>query len=414
MNRRQTISVIQRFSSASTNLSFGFSGAGFLGCYHVGVASCLHRQGLLPNPNDSSASPPFVTGVSAGSMIAAAILAGVNPDPDGMEVVLEAARKTRELTKAHGSNVSLDVLTPGFSLVDQVETPFRAAIIKNLGGTIPDSGQLHGENGNLYDIDPDLFKRRFPDGSLRIGLTDRRVLGPGNILEAYRYVDSYRNVEDIVASCMLSSYIPGGTGPLHLHDKVPGFLTGLFVTNDTSSVNEIKNTAGEHESMNDTVHRAGRRLRHMERDGLVKHGKTGLPIVPEQHKQHSDPTQAVTLNSTDFLDGGIADVFPTFDAQTIIIAPVNGVFHPNPAICPINASEEAELNIIDDQTPTSQLPPLYLQSLMRSYIPKTFKHCHKARLGLNTKNAKAALKMVFSSEDEELYQIFREGYDDAR
>ena len=81
--------------------SIGFSGAGFLGCYHVGVAACLHKHSILPDPiNDNSYDTnkmPLLTGVSAGSMIASATLAGVNPEPDGMEVVLTAARRTREL-----------------------------------------------------------------------------------------------------------------------------------------------------------------------------------------------------------------------------------------------------------------------------------------------------------------------------
>jgi len=43
-------------------------------------------------------------------------LAGVNPEPDGMEVVLTAARRTRELQNKK-QLVNLDVLTPGFSLI---------------------------------------------------------------------------------------------------------------------------------------------------------------------------------------------------------------------------------------------------------------------------------------------------------
>jgi hypothetical protein len=423
MTGRSLANTLRRFSSApipNNEMSFGFSGAGFLGCYHVGVAACLHRQGLLPNPHDSStaSSPPLVTGVSAGSMIAAAALAGVQPDPDGMEVVLEAARKTRGLAKSNEFNVSLDVLTPGFSLIDQVEEPFRVSLVKALGGRMPEKDAAYQtmDDSNVYDIDPDLFQRRFPDGSMRLGLTDRRVFGPRTILESYRYVDSFRNADDIIATCMLSSYIPGGTGPLHIHDKMPEFLAGLFGTKNNSGSTA---DSGKDKTINDTVHRAGARLRSMESIGLVKHGRTGLPVIPRQPKQEAELDQKPTvLSSTDFWDGGIADVFPTFDDKTVIIAPVNGFFS-NPAICPIHSTDE-ELNEVASQrdgetSSTTKKPfPLQLQTLIRTYMPKTFRHCKKAELGLNNRNAKAVMKMAFSSEDEELYQIFRDGYDDAR
>lgn len=417
--------MLRRFSSIPNKLSFGFSGAGFLGAYHVGVAACLHRQGLLPD------STLFVTGVSAGSMIAAASLAGVNPDPDGMEVVLQAARRTRELalvSQTKGAldfTVSLDVLTPGFSLIDQVEGPFRNAIVKALGGRIPeqsasvDASDQDSKMSNVYDIDPELFKQRFPDGSLRIGLSDRRILTTlplSSPNKSYRYVDSFRDVDDIVATCMLSSYIPGATGPLHLRDKVPDFFSGFFGERNLN--NETDSTNG-----NDTVHRAGARLRLMEKAGLVKHGESGLPVKMQQPERELDNDAEVEpLNSTDFWDGGIADVFPTFDDHTVIIAPVNGIFSPNPAICPIHISEteydvayatEGEAQASTTQT-FDKLSPAFLQMLLRSYIPTTFRHCSKARLGLNSSNAKAALKMMFSSQDEELYQIFRDGYDDAK
>jgi hypothetical protein len=218
---------------------------------------------------------------------------------------------------------------------------------------------------------------------------------------------------------MLSSYIPGGTGPLHLHDKVPDFLSGLFDLQNRINDSQSNNLKRTKETVNDTVHRAGARLRLMEIAGLVKHGKTGLPQQPNTLLSE----ESTSLNSTDFWDGGIADVFPTFDEATIIIAPVNGVFTPNPAICPIHTlydteSNETSADLENDTTSieaqTHTLSPMYLQSLIRSKLPTTFRHCQKAQLGLNTKNVKAALKMIFSSEEEDLYQIFREGYDDAR
>ncbi len=58
--------------------SIGFSGAGFLGVYHLGVAACLLKHGYLLNPMErvkqddddrkkkQISFPPILTGVSAG------------------------------------------------------------------------------------------------------------------------------------------------------------------------------------------------------------------------------------------------------------------------------------------------------------------------------------------------------------
>ena len=82
----------------------------------MGVAACLYRQGLLPNPNDTvNTSSSSI----AGFMVAVACLAGVDPERDRMEVILEASRKMREYADAKPKLVPyLDVLTPGFSLID--------------------------------------------------------------------------------------------------------------------------------------------------------------------------------------------------------------------------------------------------------------------------------------------------------
>ena len=490
-NSLQNLTKNQARSLSTNNhqSSYGFSGAGFLGAYHVGACACLHRHGWLPNPDDSLIGTrnnniigsnaqqwPLITGVSAGSMVASAMMAGVDPEPDGMEVALEAARRTRKLVRAAEINephskvkkgedgnekdvkrgrkggigdlgLSLDVFTPGFSLIDQVEGPFREAMVKALGGTLPpnlnhetitnSNDDEGGDNANihsLYDIDPELFARRFPKGSLRLGITDRRALWPSvrgsKILDAYRYVDSFRNVEDVIACCMLSSYIPGVTGTLKLNQNVPDFLGGFFNSNSTNS-----NSLGKGLVLNDTTDRAGRRLREMRRIGLVKHGQTGMPVMDEvgDATQLQDKTITTTENATpyytDYWDGGLVDVFPTFDANTVIITPMNGLFDPNPVICPLMPSTESELNAVnaieDDAssqmqqqqqstTTNSWQSNMLFRNLLQSYLPSTFRHCAKSRLGLNSKNVSTALKMMFSPEDEELYLRFREGYDDTR
>ena len=394
--------------------SIGFSGAGFLGCYHVGVAACLKRQGWLGLDDDTNSSAtqhstttikplvPLLTGVSAGSMVAAATAAGIEPEPDGMEVVLTAARRTRELSKKSGQLLpTFDALTPGFSLIDAVEGSFREAIVKALGGTLPlqqsdqQQQQLDYDCSldSLYDIDPELFQRRFPNnGSLRIGLTDKRALlssfpppSPlSSLPTAYRYVDTYRNVEDVVAACMLSSYIPGVTGP-------------LFNVGSNSSTEDGK-------SGNDAMKRASRQLREMSRLGSVKDGRTGLPTINPSEKEPGSQDEEDD-DSTQYWDGGIADVFPTFDENTIIVSPINGMYS-NPAICP--AMQQS--NEIENQSPNNNASVL---DLLQSYVPTTFRHCSKSNLGLNVDNTRAVKEMILSSDDEQLYQRFRDGYDDT-
>ncbi|KAL7539673.1 hypothetical protein ACHAXR_012183 [Thalassiosira sp. AJA248-18] len=426
MMRRPLTTLLKRqiATSASKNQherpSFGFSGAGFLGCYHVGAAACLHRQGWLPHPDDDSYNNnkmPLITGVSAGSMIAAATLAGVQPEPDGMEVVLEAARRTRALSLDNKDSIlSLDALTPGFSLIDQVEGPFREALVKALGGYCEKD---QSNNTTIHDIDPELFSRRFPDGSLRIGLTDRRELWPPplpipvsrRLLNAYRYVDQYRSVEDVIACSMLSSYIPGITGPLNLKDKVPDFLRGLM---NSGVIDKGNNTVGF-----DASDRAGFLLKEMTQLGLVKHGTTGLPIVEDTaqvtNNEESNDDANKEKEPTHYWDGGIADVFPTFDDSTVVVTPLNGLF-PNPSISPKIPDSETDATISDEggADDGQQKQSSQLTALLQNYLPATFRHCPKSELGLNSKNAQTALKMIFSSDDDELYLRFREGYDDAR
>lgn len=396
---------------------------------------------------------PLLTGVSAGSMVAAAILVGVNPDPDGMEVVLEASRRTRDLARKRGMGkgegggssspdgggfgMSLDALTPGFSLIDQVEGPFREALARALGGHCHRDEGTPENAATIRDVDPELFRRRVPDGSLRIGLTDRRGLWPTPVLsfrerflDSYRYVDAYRDVEDIIACSMLSSYIPGLTGPLNnTMDDVPAFLSVLLNKDFAGTRDPSKNA-----TLNDANVRAGLRLNEMTNLGLVKDGKTGLPVVGRDVSRGTgiddgklvDYSNGGEEHSTIYWDGGIVDVFPTIDEHTVVVAPLNGIFNPNPSICPQIPEEEydsendAAGNGEDSnprkqqQTASSQLNRNLLLNFLRPYIPTTFRHCRKSQLGLNSANADAALRMMFSSDDDELYSRFRGGYDDAR
>mmetsp|Transcript_19420 Transcript_19420/g.40970 ORF Transcript_19420/g.40970 Transcript_19420/m.40970 type:complete len:419 (+) Transcript_19420:49-1305(+) len=387
-------------STTTTNrLSFGFSGAGFLGCYHVGVASCLNHQGLLPHPDDDSynaATFPLLTGVSAGSMVAAASAAGVRPDPDGMDVVLEASRRTRAFSKR--ASISLDALTPGFGLIDQVEGAFREAMAKALGGYCEKKNADDDDDDDdsksksdiaIRDIDPELFATRFPEGSLRIGLTDRRDLSPP-FGKAYRYVGTYRDLEDIVACCMLSSYIPGVTGLINVKDNAPLFLGGLLSTSSADAKDSVDTQFGS-----DSSGKAAYRLKEMTQLGMVKHGTTGLPVLEDHDptiQEEGKESSKISHGPNFYWDGGLSDMFPTFDENTVVVAPLNGLFDSNPSISPLMPDEEPDT----------------------SYRSTMIRHCPKFQLALNPKNATAALKMIFSSDDDALYLSFREGYDDTR
>ena len=85
--------------------SIGFSGAGFLTCYHIGAVQCLMDQNYLPSfHHQDDDAMPTLTGVSGGGLIASAISAGVSPD-DGMEALLTLCQQNQ--------NQTLDAFTPG-------------------------------------------------------------------------------------------------------------------------------------------------------------------------------------------------------------------------------------------------------------------------------------------------------------
>ena len=89
--------------------SIGFSGSGFLACYHLGVAKCFLEQGYLrcDEKFDERGARSRLTGVSGGALIAAAVAAGVDPEV-GMQTTLAVAQRTRQ------EGGYLDVFRPGY------------------------------------------------------------------------------------------------------------------------------------------------------------------------------------------------------------------------------------------------------------------------------------------------------------
>lgn len=301
--------------------SISFSGAGFLACYHLGVAECLLQQGLLflhDNNNDL-----IVTGVSGGALVASALLAGVTPT-DGMSAALEISRATRKHP--------LDALQPGFSLVDEMYQHFRQLV------------------KDAVDNDPQAFLKRV-NGKLRIGLTDRRVFPPlGANEKAYAVVDSYRGVDDVLAAALLSSYIPGVTGPI----------------------------GGTWDTRHSALPWASRQVNEMIAAGCVKHGVTGQPIPP------------LPLSSREICwDGGLVNAFPIVDEETLMVSPVAVQFSKhahtiNPAL----------------QTTGVVVRALRLNEWVSFH--------------LTADNAIRLRQIVMSSDATVLQARFAEGYDDAQ
>lgn len=106
--------------------SFGFSGAGFLTCYHFGAAECLLKHGLLlPRgllPRDDTT--PILTGVSGGALVATAVSIGVSPE-DGMKATLEIAARSRQ------AGGLLDHLRPGSVPTISVFIEFALTLTRN-------------------------------------------------------------------------------------------------------------------------------------------------------------------------------------------------------------------------------------------------------------------------------------------
>ena len=404
--------------------SIGFSGAGFLIAYHLGVASCFNDQQLLhlsqpPKNNNNNKSSSFqqntnneikpnhpndtnlrhhhkqnqnrlvrLTGVSAGSIVAASLLAQVNPATDGMNAVLQISHMTRERAR------SFDALQPGFSLIDVVESVLKPLLY------------------NATKEDPESFLQHInTHGLLRVGLTDRRIFPPiGYNPNAFVYVDRFRCLDDIVAACILSSYIPGVTGPAW----------------------------GNRARKNQAVTRAAQQLDEMIRDGCVKKGTTGETISPtalsspqsqpssslQNEDSHLNQTLRGSGNSTAAAntvreicwDGGLVNAFPTFDANTIIVSPIAADFRYNASISPAIEYREAtngSMNHHNNNNNSPQSPPpssrvganrimgkVVLNPVVRVYVTAA-----------NVANIKG---MIISSDDEVLQNKFHQGYDNAK
>ncbi|KAJ8002466.1 hypothetical protein DPEC_G00159210 [Dallia pectoralis] len=141
------------------NLSF--AGCGFLGIYHVGVASCLLEQcpTLVHNAR-------HIYGASAGALTASALVTGASLGEAGASMITVAKEARKRF---------LGPMHPSFNLVKIL----RAMLFKILP---PDSHH---------------------DASGRLGISLTRVADGENVL-----VTHFSSKEDLVQACVCSAYIP--------------------------------------------------------------------------------------------------------------------------------------------------------------------------------------------------------------
>jgi len=342
--------------------SFGFSGAGFLVSYHLGAAKCLIDHGLLPHQDETfSEKNVKLIGVSGGALLSAAVAVGVDMD-DGMQTVLDVSRRTRALTRT-----GLDVLEPGFSLVDVAEEAF-IRLLKKSGDILEDNEK---------------FLRRVQGGEyVRIGLTDRRIFPPvGHNPRAFCYADKYRDVDDLLAACILSSYIPIVTGPAW----------------------------GTRDARNGAVARAALRLQDMIESGCVRYAGTGLPLEPLPRFAEGTPQgdeEEARLNPAREIcwDGGLVNAFPLIDEKTVLVSPLAGDFLDVASITP--ALEYSISDVVDEtdraKTTENTAPPRYIE--VNPYV----------RIHVTRDNARALRLILMSSDDDALQSKFAQGYDNAR
>lgn len=173
--------------------SISFAGCGFLGIYHVGVASCLVEEApfLVQNAR-------HIYGASAGALTATALVSGVCLGEAGASII-EVAKEARKRF--------LGPMHPAFNLMKIVRHMLRR--------TLP-ADCHHRATG-------------------RLGISLTRVTDGENVL-----VSHFNNKEEVVQACVCSAYIPVYCG------LIPPTLQGVRYVDGGISDNlpqyELKNT----------------------------------------------------------------------------------------------------------------------------------------------------------------------------
>ncbi|XP_026220737.1 patatin-like phospholipase domain-containing protein 2 [Anabas testudineus] len=173
--------------------NISFAGCGFLGIYHIGVASCLLEQApfLVHNAR-------HIYGASAGALTATAVVTGVCLGETGANII-NVAKEARKRF--------LGPMHPSFNLVKIVRHMLR--------GTLP---------ADCHEL-----------ASGRLGISLTRVTDGENVL-----VSHFNSKEELVQACVCSAYIPVYCG------LIPPTLQGVRYVDGGISDNlpqyELKNT----------------------------------------------------------------------------------------------------------------------------------------------------------------------------
>jgi len=172
------MAAITRASMRRHALRISLSGAGFMGCWHLGVGHALQQAGALEGAE--------IAGASAGAIVGA-ILTTDTPLP--------VARSALSALVAGARAAPAGVFTPGYCLVDQV----RDHLCKHL------------------PVDA----HQQASGRLHVSLTSLRAGEIGRM----HYKTAFASRDELIDDVVTSSDIPGVTGLLRSVNKLPEGFT---------------------------------------------------------------------------------------------------------------------------------------------------------------------------------------------
>ncbi|XP_019375327.1 PREDICTED: patatin-like phospholipase domain-containing protein 2 [Gavialis gangeticus] len=176
---------------SSWNISF--AGCGFLGVYHIGVASCLQERAPFLVANAKT-----IYGASAGALTATALVAGACLGEAGADII----RVSKEARKRF-----LGPLHPSFNLVKTI----RSCMYK----TLPENAHVASTG--------------------RLGISLTRVSDGANVI-----LSEFHSKEELIQACVCSTFIPVYCG------LIPPSLRGVRYVDGGISDNlpqyELKNT----------------------------------------------------------------------------------------------------------------------------------------------------------------------------
>lgn len=184
-------------------------------------------------------------------------------------------------------------------------------------------------------------------------------------------MDTFFDAEDVLAAVILSSYIPGVTGPASIHDEKNSAVRRSFQRILQHAIvkhgvtNEVINVKNDLNLIKETV-------------------SEGTPSV--EKISQSDDLGLSTMGV--YWDGGVCNMWPFVDKRTVFVTPVNGVFSPQPSIAPLTTNAKKD--------------------------GLTLKVTDEVRVGINGDNLESFFRMIISSSDDLIEGYFKKGYDDAR